>query len=56
MFNQLTNSTMSKKEMIALRAMQAWTVCLAGILVIGLTVAIVNLLTGNYSSTACREF
>jgi len=56
MFNQLTNSTMSKREMIALRAMQAWTVCLGGIVLFGIVFAIVSMITGNYTGTACREF
>ena len=56
MFNQLTNLTMSKKEVIALRVMQTWTVCLAGVLIVGLAVTIFNLLIGNYHGTACREF
>jgi len=56
MFNQLTKSTMSKTEMIALRAMQTWTVCLAGIAIIGIVVVIVNVVIGNISSTTAFEF
>lgn len=33
---------MSKTEMIALRALQTWTVCLAGFAIIGIAVVIIN--------------
>ena len=56
MFNQSTNQTMSKKEMIALRAMQTWTVCLALIAIVGFAIALTNLITGNFHSTTAFEF
>ena len=47
---------MSKTEMIALRALQTWTVCLAGIAIIGIAVVIINAISGNTNSTATFEF
>jgi hypothetical protein len=56
MFNQSIKSTMSKPQIIALRVMQVWTVCVAAIAVSGILFAIANLVTGNYSSTSAFEF
>ena len=47
---------MSKTEMIALRALQTWTVCLAGIAIIGIAIVIINAISGNTTSTATFEF
>jgi len=47
---------MSKTEIIALRALQTWTVCLAGIAIIGIAVVIINAVAGSNTSTAAFEF
>jgi hypothetical protein len=56
MFNQPTKTTMSKPQLIALRVMQVWTVCVAAIAISGILFAIASLVTGNYSSTSAFEF
>jgi hypothetical protein len=44
------------KDLVLERVFKAWEILLVGTFVIGLAIAIFNLATGNYCSTASFEF
>jgi hypothetical protein len=47
---------MKTKEILILRAAQAFTIALGATVLIAIGYAIIQMALGNYQSTACREF
>lgn len=45
-----------KKESLILMTMQVWSWALMSGVLIAIGYALIQLITGNYSGTACREF
>lgn len=45
-----------KKEALIIMTMQVWSWALMGGTLFAIGYAVIQLITGNYSGTACREF